>query len=1211
MVCRLIDQFDQFVIEHIPLDITKAVFAARRIQFNSWTERAPSMASEQRWHLRLGHPGPEALRHLAHHSRGVRVKGPTTIQCDACGCSKAKRQIRRLPREGPTKPGQRLAVDFLDLELDGEEYWCAMLVTDRYSGYVFDFYLKRRDTDTLISAFEDLIGLLKNQFQIQPQAIECDNEITDNHRLTAFLTRRHYIRCEPSAPHTQAQNGGAERSGGVIKEKACAMRAGAKLPTFLWVEIYRAAVYLHNRTPKYLLHWQSPYEVFHTYLVCRDGIVVRDRKPSQVHLRAYGCKAFAMSAESLAKKNRLQKLNPKAWIGYLVGYQSTNIYRVWNPLTNKVVAVRDVIFNEDEFFTGDIQHMKDDLRHVTEEELTVLLRDFQVPDSADPSLSVPTQDEDEELSGPMALPDNVVDEPTGDAQDAQTEVCTVEPDHLYTTARFEPLLTPEYTPPPAAALTGAAIRELTERQESVACCRSEVSATKCCSGCKESAIGHRCLQQNDSHSEVNTMSSACKESATCRSCRCLQQSDHHSEVSTTIGHGDCKESATSGCCLQQSGRQCSCRRVKSGIPGGSYLSLAPAGQDIRAIRNRQGNWEAAFNAGRQAATIGMMNGKPMTKGHFYKMVNKPRGRPSTYQFIKRLSDGQRTFVPRQDGKIHRRDLPPPPKTHKDLESHLLRLAFLEAEKQHLQSHQDMSTWAETDKKAATGRQLLDCMWVYVYKFDKHGWLVKCKARLVVRGDQQAKSVYESTYASTLAGRSFRTLMAIAARFDLELIQYDAVNAFVNAKLPYDIFTRMPPGYRKRGRILHLLKAMYGLRESPLLWQKELTGTLERLGFSPVPHEPCCFTKNGILIFFYVDDMVVAYRKENQAAVDDLIGQLQEVYNLTGGHELQWFLGIEIIRDRKRRLIWLSQSDYIDKLANLVLTKDANYPKTPMKLRELLPFDSRASRRSINLYQRRIGSILYCAVITRPDVAFAASRLARFNANPSDEHLSAAEHLIRYLLGTKTWALQLGGEDSMETWSDASYADNTIDRKSSQAYVMKLFGGVIGWRANKQDTVTTSTTEAELLSLAQATKEAMFVSRLIKEIGVELDSSRLNIWCDNQQTIRLVNADIAMLQTKLRHVDIHNHWLRQSVSRKTIKVAYTPTGDMLADGLTKALPTEAFRKFRSQVGLVDIKDRIEARKIKVLTEDDFDAAEDALSGGESDLISGKMDDLCIN
>ena len=104
----------------------------------------------------------------------------------------------------------------------------------------------------------------------------------------------------------------------------------------------------------------------------------------------------------------------------------------------------------------------------------------------------------------------------------------------------------------------------------------------------------------------------------------------------------------------------------------------------------------------------------------------------------------------------------------------------------------------------------------MYKFDKHGWSLKCKARLVVRGDQQEKSVLENTYASILAGRFFRTLIAIAACFDLELIQYDAVNAFVNALLPYDVFIKMLPGYRKRGRILHLKKALYRLREAPLL-----------------------------------------------------------------------------------------------------------------------------------------------------------------------------------------------------------------------------------------------------------------------------------------------------------------------------------------------------------------------------------------------------------
>jgi hypothetical protein len=108
--------------------------------------------------------------------------------------------------------------------------------------------------------------------------------------------------------------------------------------------------------------------------------------------------------------------------------------------------------------------------------------------------------------------------------------------------------------------------------------------------------------------------------------------------------------------------------------------------------------------------------------------------------------------------------------------------------------------------------------------------------------------------------------------------------------------------------------------------------------------------------------------------------------------------------------------------------------------------------------------------------------------------------------------------------------------------MKLFGGVIGWRASKQETVTTSTTEAELLALSQAAKEALFVSRLIKELKIKLDDNHIRIECDNKQTIRLVTEEFATLQTKLRHVDIHNHWLRQEVQNRTISVEYTERED---------------------------------------------------------------------
>ena len=160
--------------------------------------------------------------------------------------------------------------------------------------------------------------------------------------------------------------------------------------------------------------------------------------------------------------------------------------------------------------------------------------------------------------------------------------------------------------------------------------------------------------------------------------------------------------------------------------------------------------------------------------------------------------------------------------------------------------------------------------------------------------------------------------------------------------------------------------------------------------------------------------------------------------------------------------------------------------------------------------------------------------------------------------------------------------------------MKLFGGLIGWRANKQDTVTTSTTEAELLALAQAAKESLFVSRLLTELSVRLDDNKIRIQCDNQQTIRLVTTDVGQLQTKLRHVDIHNHWLRQEVSANRIAVEYTPSKEMIADGLTKSLQASAFDDFVGQLGLVDISDRLESRVL-----DEYPDVDDEYSDVDDD------------
>ena len=519
-------------------------------------------------------------------------------------------------------------------------------------------------------------------------------------------------------------------------------------------------------------------------------------------------------------------------------------------------------------------------------------------------------------------------------------------------------------------------------------------------------------------------------------------------------------------------------------------------------------------------------------------------------------------------KVHQSQLPPPPKAYSDLESHPLYDMFKAAEKVHLDSHKQMQSWVEVAASAVkrAGHQILACMWVYTYKSDKHHRLLKCKARLVVRGDQQRNITSQDTYAATLANRSFRILAAIAAKYDLELKQWDVANAFVHATIDREIYMRMPNGYQKPGTILKLQKALYGLRISPLLWQKEFTSTLWELGFSPVPHEPCCMIKDGVFIFFYVDDIILAYHKEKEAEAVQAMTLLKEKYTLTGGDDLQWFLGVEVTRDRPNRVIQLSQAAYIEKISRMAEQSDIRHD-TPMAGTELAPNAGLATAAEINRYQRKIGSLLFAAVTTRPDVAFATSRLARFLVNPHTDHQRAADRVLLYLQNTKSKVLQLGQGDGLEVASDASFADNTVDRKSSQGYVIKLFGGLVAWRASKQDTVTTSTTEAELLALSQVAKEALYLTRLLKELDVILPNSTITINCDNKQTIRLVTEDVAKLHTKLRHVDIHNHWLRQEVSRGKIMVAYVPTEQMLADGLTKALPANRWENFLAQLGLV--------------------------------------------
>jgi len=528
-------------------------------------------------------------------------------------------------------------------------------------------------------------------------------------------------------------------------------------------------------------------------------------------------------------------------------------------------------------------------------------------------------------------------------------------------------------------------------------------------------------------------------------------------------------------------------------------------------------------------------------------------------------------------RLHRDDLPPEPAHWHEMKKHRFCDEFTAAASLEWLTLIDKDTFMDVPM-ANHYKEALPLTWVFKYKFDEGGFLIKFKARVCVRGDLQITE--KETYAATLAAASFRLLMIIVVAFDLEMIQLDAVNAFLNSRIDdEEIYIRYPNGFEKANRILRLLRGLYGLKRSPLLWFNELTGTLRNLGFKEINSMHCVMANSTAIVLFYVDDIIFLFRESMRPQVMRIIAKLQEKYPLHSLPKANWFLGVRIIRNRPGRQLWLCQDSYIEKITNKFYKPiNGRIIGTPLPTEKIEANEHESTAANVYLYQQEIGSINFATTMTRIDTAFATTALSRYLTNPSDNHLALANRVLGYLEATKTYAQEYNTSSrlTLRVLSDASFADD-IGRKSSQGFIIMLGDNPFVWRATKQATVTTSTTEAELLALTDAAKEAMLWKRGIDDIlrflptgeGYPVITTEIQSFCDNTQTIRLLTKPIAEMQTKLRHVDVQHHWARQSVQNGLMRVSWISTKDMIADLLTKPLTNDKTAEFRRKLGLVSI------------------------------------------
>ena len=556
--------------------------------------------------------------------------------------------------------------------------------------------------------------------------------------------------------------------------------------------------------------------------------------------------------------------------------------------------------------------------------------------------------------------------------------------------------------------------------------------------------------------------------------------------------------------------------------------------------------------------------------------------------LERARSGQQiahAFASARSIRTHRKDLIPPPDFWHQLKRHPEREGFKHAADAEIKSLKDKKTYELVDYPEH--KQVLPLKWVFTYKFDDAGYLIRHKARICVRGDLQ-HHITDDIYAATGAYRSFRILMAIVCAFELLCHQIDFKNAFINADMDDEIYTTCAPGYGTLGKVWKLLKALYGLRKSPKLWFNELVSFLRGLGFRHCPDEPCILINNetGLILFLYVDDLLVIARQECIHQINQFKAAVNSKYGIKDLSEAISFLNIRILRDIKAQKLWICQDGYIDKICTKFgIDGSMRTVKTPLiSSYRPQPFEGQATIQQITEMQEKVGSILYAAVVSRPDISFAASQLGQFATNPSPEHLRCANRVLSYLQTTKHYAIEFSGsvnstavetgdDEVLQLSSDASFADDPETRKSTQGYLMKLFSGPIMWQSSKQKTVTTSTTEAELLSLSHTAKETIGLYRLFAQIEFDPESQP-RILCDNQQTVGLIQKERPQITSKLKHVDIHSLWLRQSHQDGKVAVQWVPTADMPSDGFTKPLSAEKHAYFVHQLGLVDISSRID-------------------------------------
>ena len=1111
----------------------------------------PRMTTElyQEWHQRCGHAGPQVIRKilaLANYDWSQF----STPHCDGC----AMGMLTRKPSVSSSSPPVAHFLDVVAADNKGPIHPATpsgkrylLMFKDKKTKLVKGYLLKNKSES--ISCYRKFKARMQTQYGLSIKVFQTDRG--GEFRSKAFISE---LEADGTIPHPipaghHQMNGMIEIENREIFDMALAALFAAQLPLCLWGEAVMWAIHVRNRIPRRSLDWKSPIEML-------TGLPV-----DISYFRRFGSKCFVHFP-----KEDSPGLHYKAVEGRMVGFEDgAKAYRILIPGSPRVVVSNNVAFDESIIgeFTVDPSLMINS-PFITDDPLDseslldlIPLHDIYVSTGVLRPPAPPLA----ATGGGEIVPVEVDATPMEVQVEVNTTPMDVEGHPIETHRNKFEVLEHMNIPENELHMNKVKVEDYTE-SETISAHEPQIPPMP-----KIRDDANMCEQRDD----LPTLSRTSKENPNMEKViKSILSRSSTRKIETT---GDSRTWADLGVDSELA------KKLQN--MEDNYKSLETFHQNYQPNKRVKFDSTEENNAGGEAKYQELEGTGEQSKSQ-RKSTRTTRPVERLGFWVGSVKTCNVTNHGQYPGVEYVLNVTIPqstkhnvPKSHKQVEQSAAREHWIEAEKRELKSFEDLNVykWVKVED-VPNDEKIHNSIWVYTVKEDVNGNIIKYKARIVADGRTHTA---DETFSPTLRVDSLKACCSEAAISDMDIIQMDVDTAFLNADLDKRVYVWAPEGYSRPGWCWEVTKAMYGLVNSPRLWNKLIDKTMKECGFQVSPSDPCVYfkkyQKSLVIITLYVDDLFIFARKdkESQKMRHILISKIEERFKMKNLGNLKYGLGIQFkVEDGNVKLY---QTKYIEDCLKKFNLEAIHPVRTPMVVDEPL---SKVNLDEEDLsmlpdkypYRAMVGTLGWLANTTRPDIAYAHSVLSRYVQKYSHRHLTAAIRVFQYLKKTKEYGLVYQGEnkDEVVIYADASFANCPDTFRSALGFVTIRAGASISHSSHRHDRVTDSTCETEYISLSEAGKHAMHTRNLLADLGVFGENQPINVIGDNMGAIAL--ASNHLIKKNSKHVHRKYHWIREAIENKEIELFYTNTNQMVADICTKELAAPKFESFRQDMGVLD-------------------------------------------